>query len=194
MTVIVDEQLMQQLSRGDKAALGRLMSRWQGTIQGFIYRMCGRRDWTEDIHQEVWTRVYLYRRKYRPRGAFRSYLFAIAANTCRRFLSRQSRHPVLLTDPLDESIPVTSDDPPVLDTLIHQEQLASIQHALLELPVTQRITVLLYIHFDTDYDRIAAVLQCLPGTARSHMSLALKKLRRKLAPRATEENQVRHEG
>ena len=63
---VSDERIMERLARGDESALGELMKRWAGAITCFIDRMCGSLHATDDIHQEVWTRIFLYRKRYKP--------------------------------------------------------------------------------------------------------------------------------
>ena len=84
-----DERIMQCLARGQDDALGELVSRWEAPLWCFIDRMCPAPDVTDDVYQEVWTRIFLYRKRYDPAKPFRPYLFTIALNCCRRALKRR---------------------------------------------------------------------------------------------------------
>ena len=81
-----DESVMRRLKAGQPSgqkALDELVRRWSGPLKCFIQRMCGPASPADDIHQEVWTRVFTYRKSFDPARNFRSYLFSIAANACR---------------------------------------------------------------------------------------------------------------
>lgn len=172
---VSDERVMLQLAAGVDSSLGELMQRWGGPIWCFIDRMYGWLHCTDDIYQEVWTRVYLYRRRFKPAHPFGPYLFRIAANCSRDAMSRY-RTRRMSQDPIDETSPVSRCPAPD-EALIADEQSALLHRAIAQLPVAQRSVVLLYLVFSTDYGQIAAVIGRTPGTIRSHMHYALRNLR-----------------
>lgn len=176
---VSDERVMLQLAAGVDSSLGELMRRWEGPIWCFIDRMGGWLHCTDDIYQEVWTRVYLYRRRFKPAHPFGPYLFRIAANCCRDAMSRfHTRR--MSQGPIDDPPPVSRSPAPD-EALIADEGSALLHRAIARLPVAQRSVVLLYLVFSTDYGQIAAALGRAPGTVRSHMHYALRSLRGILA-------------
>ncbi len=166
---------MLQLAAGVDSSLGELMHRWEGPIWCFIDRMCGWLHSTDDIYQEVWTRVYLYRHRFKPAHPFGPYLFRIAANCSRDAMSRFHKKG-MSQGPIDDPPPVGRSAAPD-EAIIADEQSALLHRAIARLPVAQRSVVLLYLVFSTDYGQIAAVLGRAPGTVRSHMHYALRSLR-----------------
>jgi len=190
-----DEHVMLRLAGGEEAAIGELMRRWEGPIWYLIDRMCGKLGVSDDVYQEVWTRLFLHRRRYNPNLQFRPYLFAIAANCCRSALWRGRADRRFVT-PLEDSPDAPSaSDPPPIDAVIAREQGELLHEAVARLPLMQRTVVLLYLVFDTSYERIARVLGRSPVTVRSHMHHALKNLRATLTKVALKspESQVDHE-
>jgi len=176
-----DEQVMQALADGRDAALGELMSRWQAPLRCFVSRMVSSRVLPDDVCQEVWTRLYLYRRRYRRGGAFKSYLFTIAANCCRTALSR-GRDAFARPDaiyPLPDDLPAGTPSP--AEPLELAEARGELHQAITMLPWGQRAVVLLYLLCSADYARIADILGHSTSTARSLMHHALARLRRRLA-------------
>jgi RNA polymerase sigma-70 factor, ECF subfamily len=189
-----DEAVMQQLIDGDDSALAELMRRWGKPLRCFVSRMLGPDVSGEDICQNIWIRLYQYRDRYRPSRPLRSYLFKIAVNCCRtamkRSLLRQSRT-VCLDDGLLE---LSAPDPPLIDELTRRERTELLHQAILRLPPRQRAVVLLHILFDTDYRKIAEVLQISRQDARVNMHHALLNLRSTLTRILEDtESQVRHE-
>jgi len=175
-----DEQVMQALADGRDDAMAELMRRWQAPVRCFVSRMVSGQARADDVSQEVWTRLYLYRRRYRRSGAFRSYLFTIAANCCRTALVRRRgafARPNASAPALDDPpahTPSPSEPPEAA------EARPELHHAIALLPHTQRAVVLLYLLCSADYGRIAEILGHSVSTARSLMHLALVRLRTRL--------------
>ena len=190
-----DERVMQRLAAGDESALDELMRRWEGPIWCFIDRMCGRLGSTDDVYQEAWTRVFLYRGRYKPIMQFRPYLFAIAMNCCRTALSRGRASRRFAAPLADAPDPPTAPDPPPIDAAAASEQSELLHLAIARLPEAQRAVVLLHLLFDSDYNHIASVLKRSAGTVRSNMHHALRNLRAYLTRVSVNEpeSQVDHE-
>lgn len=189
-----DEQVMRRLAGGDHEALDELMARWQRPVWCFIRRLCASAREGEEIYQEVWTRLYLYRRRYRPSAAFKSYLFKIAVNCCRSALRSRAHEDRMWTGWDESACPGGEDGCDPLTELISREQVARLREAASGLPPSQRAVVLLYLVFATDYRQIAELMRTSVATARSHMSHALKSLRTVLDRMdRCSEGQVSHE-
>ncbi len=171
---------MTLLARGDESSLGELIDRWQGPLWCFVNRMVSSATLADDITQDIWTRVFMYRKRYDPGKVFRSWLFGIAANRCRTSLS-MLRRPWRIQR-LDDSPAAcaASDDPGAIDNLITSETHAELHRAIAALPDKQRMVVLLSMLYDSDYRHIAGVVGRRPSTVRSLMCHALRRLRRTL--------------
>jgi RNA polymerase sigma-70 factor (ECF subfamily) len=174
-----DALLMDELAMGREAALGELMRRWEAPLRSFIERMCGSTAWTDEVWQDIWTRVYLYRGKYDTRRPFRPFLFTVALNACRSARGRWKGYwnGKVGGEALDHW-PAGGPDP--VDGLISAEATSQLHQAIHRLPEMQRAVVLLYLLCDSDYGRIAQVLGRSPGTIRSQMHHAIRSLRGRL--------------
>jgi len=194
-----DAQLMSLVAGGQDDAFATLIDRWRARVWTFIDRMCGRLGRNDDIFQDVWMRIYLYRKSYDPGRSFKSYLFTVVVNCCRTNLSKYVSQSAAALAPGDSA---GSDrlSPQIepLDALIDNEQYAHVRQAVDRLPEKQRTVVLLYLLYDSNYSLIADTLALRKGTVRSHMSLALNNLRRILVRKSPEaqplaKGQVTHE-
>jgi len=174
-----DERVMEHLARGDDDALAELVGRWQGPLWCFIDRMCRRADVTDDVYQEVWTRIFVYRKRYDPARPFRAYLFAIAVNCCRRVLKRRRWRDEIFGR-LDDAPPPVAADPSPAERMAAGERHRMLHRAISRLPEMQRAVVLLYLLGGGDYGGVAEALGKRPATVRSHMHHALTALRRTL--------------
>ncbi len=175
-----DELLMNELAMGRSSALDELIKRWDVRLRCFVERMCGSPRCVDDICQEVWTRLYLYRRRYDPTRPFSPFLFTIALN-CTRTARRRDNS---WSNQWDDSARKTNagyampaDGTDSLAGLIAAEQVTRLHTAIARLPDMQRAVVLLYLLCDTDYRRIADIIGRGEGTVRSHMHHALSALR-----------------
>ena len=178
-----DAQLMSLVAGGQDDALATLIDRWRHQVWTFIDRMCGYLGRTDDIFQDVWMRIYLYRKKFDPAKAknFKSYLFTVVVNCCRTNMAKHIPQSSMTPPPPDPAtLDSQSPQPAPLDVLIDTEQYRQVRRAVYRLPEKQRTVVLLYLLYDSDYSMIAEALGLQKGTVRSHMSLALGNLRRLL--------------
>ncbi len=184
-TVMHDNaQLMTQMAEGQDDAFEILIDRWRTRVWTFIDRMCGYLGRTDDIFQDVWMRIYLYRANYDPYRTFKSYLFTVVVNCCRTNIAKAGKRlpePIACPEiPRETTVDSLSNEPEPLDALINHEQHYHIRQAINQLPEKQRTVALLYLLFDSNYSLIADTLSLRVGTVRSHMSLALKNLRKHL--------------
>src|SRR5260370_36171644 len=69
---------MLRISRGDTAAFVDLHGRYHGRISSQLYALIRDHHLAEDLCQEVFLRVYSYRRSYEPRARFSTWLYCIA--------------------------------------------------------------------------------------------------------------------
>lgn len=174
---------MRRLATDDAAALAELMRRWQRPVLGYVCRFLGcTEDEAGDIAQETFLRVWIQRKRWRPRASFQTWLFTIVGNLCRnrkRDLSR--RPPTTPTDPatadgdtLGLAAPA-GDDP---HARVAASELASrVRHALGRLPANQRSALLLRRFQALSYREIAEIL----GTTPSAVDSLLTRARRTLA-------------
>lgn len=192
--VASDEEVMRRLADGEAAALAVLMQRWHGRVWCFVRRLC-RSDGADDVCQDIWLRLYRYRRRYDGRRPFAPYLFAIATNCCKtvgaRDDRRRRRERSLDADPPPAAL---SDRPQPLDSLISREDSQALRRAIGRLPDMQRAVVLLYLLCSADYAEVAGVLNRQVSTVRSHMHHAVKALRASLdRMRRSSESRVDYE-
>jgi RNA polymerase sigma-70 factor (ECF subfamily) len=173
-----DALLMDELALGRDGALDELMKRWGVRLRCFIDRMVGSPTRTDEVWQDVWTRIYLYRRKYDTRRPFRPFLFTVALNACRSALSRLGGQYAWSGEETLARLPAAQSDP--AEGLLAAEQRQELHQAIGRLPHMQRAVVLLYLLCDSDYGRIAEVLGRSPSTIRSQMHYALRNLREHL--------------
>src|ERR1043165_110878 len=88
---------------GDQTAMVALVECYQGQVYGLCYRMLGHRQDAEDAAQETLVRAFRSLGGGDKGGDFLPWLWAIAGNRCRPWLSQRVRRPKAL--PLAEPVP-----------------------------------------------------------------------------------------
>lgn len=88
-----DATLMQAVQKGDLEPFDLLVSRYRLPLLRVAQSKLGDAAWAEDVIQETFLAVYAARHTYDPEFAFRTWLWTILLNLCRRHLRRRSRRP-----------------------------------------------------------------------------------------------------
>ena len=188
MVGATDEELMRAVQAGDEAAFPLLYRRYERRLLGFLGPYVGDPGLAEDLLQETFLRVFRQRASYESRGAFRTWLFAIARNLALDHLRRRRglREPPsprgeasqLEADP--EKLPTPAPD--ALGILAARDAATALQSALLELPEEHRAVILLCRLEGVRYREIAEVLGSTVVAVKVRAHGALLTLRKRLHP------------
>ena len=173
---------MLRLRDGDDLALNDLMDRWRKPILAYLYRTVGDYETAADLSQEVFVRIYRSRKKYRPKAAFSSYIFTIAANLAKNHFRWKKRHPEAeLSDAISGAL--TDDDTESSDPSRHleaTEEGKKIKAAVQRLPEKFRTPVILYHFNELPQSEIAKILGCSEKAVETRLYRARKQLRKLL--------------
>jgi RNA polymerase sigma-70 factor (ECF subfamily) len=179
-----DVRLMRLVSRGDTSAFEELIERHRALVAGTVARMLSSNSDVEDIAQQVFIRVWKSARRYVPRAKFTTWLLKITRNLVFNELRRTKRH---------AHVPLQSEpgaeDPPVKDemnlapdaSLLESELQRTIEEAILQLPETQRMALVLRRYEQLSYDQIAEVLDLSVPAVKSVLFRARSELRSRLS-------------
>src|SRR6266542_4104050 len=179
-----DVRLMQLVSGGDTSAFEELIERHQSLVAGTVARMLGSNSDVEDIAQQVFIRVWKSARRYVPRAKFTTWLLKITRNLVFNELRRSKRH---------AHVPLQSEpgaeDPPLKDetnlapdaSLLESELQRTIEEAILQLPETQRMALVLRRYEQLSYEQIAEVLDLSVPAVKSVLFRARSELRSRLS-------------
>lgn len=155
----------------------------------WVRRFFGRLGYTpqdsEDLAQETFSQVFERLGSFRQDGAFKSWLFAVAANLHRNEYRRRHRDkrnaPEVSIDsaadadgsPPDPASPEASPD----RVFFERERHAALARAVEDLPPQMRHVITLRVDQDLKYREIAAVLQISVETVKAHLFQARQRLR-----------------
>ena len=179
-----DIRLMQLVSGGDTSAFEKLIERHQSLVAGTVARMLGSNSDVEDIAQQVFIRVWKSARRYVPRAKFTTWLLKITRNLVFNELRRSKRHSFipLQSDPGAEEFPLKDEkNPPPDASLLETELQQAIEDAIMQLPESQRMALILRRYEQLSYEEIAEILDLSVPAVKSVLFRARTELRSRLS-------------
>ena len=179
-----DVRLMRLVSQGDTSAFEELVERHQALVAGTVARMLGSNSDVEDIAQQVFIRVWKSARRYVPRAKFTTWLLKITRNLVFNELRRTKRRAQV---PLESE--ASADEPALKDesnpapdaSLLEVELRKAIEEAIMHLPGTQRMAMVLRRYEQLSYEQIAEVLNLSVPAVKSVLFRARTELRSRLS-------------
>ncbi len=169
-----DNELMMRVRHGHTSELGILFERHHQRLLTYLMRMTGDRTASEDLVQEVFTRMLRFKEGFRgDRGGFSAWMYTLAHNACMDYFRQGARHN---HQPLpDQEPPVEAPGPH--DQAETSQSIAILRRALLMLPAEKREVLLLRRFGFKKFNEIAGILGCPVGTAKVRAHRAIRELR-----------------
>ena len=179
-----DVRLMSLVARGDDKAFENLIERHQALVIGTVARMLGSNSDVEDLAQQVFLRVWRSASRYVPRAKFTTWLLKITRNLVFNEMRRTKRHVhvPMQTESQGDDLPIKDEavQSPAESLLEHELQRA-IEEAIIELPNTQRMALILRRYEGRSYEEIAEILELSVPAVKSVLFRARTELRTRLA-------------
>ncbi|MBX3393891.1 MAG: sigma-70 family RNA polymerase sigma factor [Phycisphaerae bacterium] len=188
-----DASLLAACRRGEAAAYGELVRRYQDRVFNLCFRMCGSREDAEDHTQEAFVRAMQSLDRFAERSRFYTWVFRIAVNLVisdRRKSGRRTMYSL-------ESRPDESEDGHGRDSrranvksgvsqphdqMVAAEQREAVSSALMKIDEEHRTVLVLRDMEGLNYEEIADVLDIPTGTVKSRIHRARQAIRDLLAP------------
>jgi RNA polymerase sigma-70 factor (ECF subfamily) len=168
-----DVELVELARSGDRLAFDELLRRHDSRMRGLAYRLMADRHRMDDALQEAYLKAYKALPRFRAGSDFGTWLYRITYNACIDELRKRKRSPLATADQID---PESSSPGP--ERVVSAAE--TVRGALAELPVDQRVTVVLVDGEGFDHREAAKILGVAPGTVASRLHRARAALRRVL--------------
>ena len=121
MTETPESALIERGRRGDRQALGGLLTRYQGPVFNAALRIVGNPDDASDVTQSVFLKAFENLDRYDPAYRFFSWIYRIAVNESSRRNKRRCRmHPLDERDIPDHKGPLVSTETVSLNRQIRE--------------------------------------------------------------------------
>ena len=184
----IDQQLVERVQRGDKAAFDLLVVKYQRKIFRLLSRLIRDSAEIEDVAQEAFVKAYRALPNFRGDSAFYPWLYRIAINTAKKYLVSQGRRAPTSTQ-ADVEDAETFDDGDHLrdlntpDSMLVTKQVGdAVNRAIDQLPEDLRTAIVLRELEGLSYEEIAESMQCPIGTVRSRIFRAREAIALELRP------------
>jgi RNA polymerase sigma-70 factor (ECF subfamily) len=184
----IDQQLVERVQRGDKAAFDLLVTKYQRKIFRLLSRMVRDPAEVEDVAQEAFIKAYRALPNFRGDSAFYTWLYRIAINTAKNWLVSQGRRAPTSTEAEIEDAETFDDgehlrDLNTPDAMLLTRQVAdAVNRAIEELPEDLRTAIVLRELEGLSYEEIAETMNCPIGTVRSRIFRAREAIAEELRP------------
>jgi len=169
---VTDNLLMEDVRGGKVEKLAILFERHHVALFNYFLRLTGNRPISEDLVQEVFTRILKYRTTYRGEDRFAVWMYKIARNAHIDFLRRQ-KETVPLEDQFDKA---QSADLIPEERVERQQEAALISRALKRLSPRKQEVILLSRFQNLKYREIAELMECPVGTVKGMVHRAVQEL------------------
>ena len=182
-----DQQLVEMVQQGNKAAFDLLVRKYQHKVLSLISRFVKNQGDVPDVAQEAFIKAYRALPNFRGESAFYTWLYRIAVNTAKNHLAAQKRRPSSSDLDIQES-EFFDDADQLRDTasperLLLTRELRNVVIATLEtLPEDLRTAISLRELDGMSYEDIANVMECPVGTVRSRIFRAREALEKQIEP------------
>ena len=166
-----DEHLMSAAGKGDARAFDEIVRRHQQSAWNFAYRFLGNVEEARDAVQEAFLRIWDAAPRYRPTAQFRTYLFRIVSRLCLDSIRR--KRPVCMIELPDPPDPA----PSAAENLLMKEQAEAVRRALMQLPATQRLAIIMKYYENCGCREIAEALVITEKAAERLLSRGRKRMK-----------------
>ena len=170
----IDQELLQQIARGDEQAFDRLYESYNLAVYRYALSLVGDPAVAEEILQDVFLAVWKGADRFRYQAQIKTWLLRIAHY---RAMSRLRQNNMAAALDEIEDVP----DELAIEDLYANPDLERVQAAVLQLSPKLRAVVELAFMHDLSYAEIASVVNIPIGTVKSRMSNALRRLGQILA-------------
>jgi RNA polymerase sigma-70 factor (ECF subfamily) len=185
-TVLSDEEIVAAVLAGDSDLYAEIVTRYQGRLVNYLYRLLRNLDDAHDLAQEVFLKVYQALDRFDPRYRFSTWLFRVGQNAAIDSIRKRRLKLVSMHRPEDESggerdWEFPSSDPTPYGDLRNVERGEAIQAVVAELPWEYRELIVLRHFGELSYDEIATLKEMPLGTVKNKLFRGRQMLKQKLA-------------
>ena len=170
---IYDEFLVAAAVTGDRAALSRLVARWNPRLIRHAWRLLGERERAKDMAQEGWMDILRGLSQLNDVAAFPAWAYRIVTRRCQREFHRRGREAIAVDDEELEMAAQAAEKA----SAEWAADLSTVMAAIGGLPGPQRAALALFYIEDLSVAEIAIATDVPPGTVKTRLMHARRKVR-----------------
>lgn len=173
-----DFALVKQLQGGSLDALGGIYDRHQNLVYRTALVITGDHEAASDLLQDVFLRLYRFADRIDPHRPLEPWLYRMTANLSYTWVKRSRRWLRPLEDLADWLVGSNGNSP--YEVVEKRDDWSRVQRAISNLPLPQRVVVVLYYLNDLSLQEIAEILDVPVGTVKSRLHYGRRALKKKL--------------
>ena len=169
-----DETLIHHCLAGDEDAFGFLVHKYKDLVHAYAYQKVSNYTDAEDITQEVFIRAYYNLPKFKHPHNFRSWLYTIASNECKRWLAKKFRR-----REKEVNLEETHQDSLVFEADFYAtptDLQVDLEEAIASLPEDNRVVVSMFYMSDCSLKEISEYLGVSVNTVKGKLHRARQQL------------------
>lgn len=174
--VYSDNELLSRIAEGDEHAFSTLYFRYDTMLYTFLLKLTRSESTAEELLQETFLRLWLYRDSLMDVEHPRAYIHRVAANLSHRLLRRQFRHHKVLQE--QEPPSDTADNPE--DNLAWKDMEALVARIIAGMPEQRRRIYELHRDGGMSSAEIAEQVGVTSSTVRNTIAAAIRQIREQL--------------
>ena len=176
-----DEKLVSQTLSGDRDAFGVLVHKYQEMVYAYAFQKVRNEEDAQDVTQEVFWRAYHGLYQLRQPHRFRSWLYTIMSNECKRRLMsviKTRQRETALEDATDDALRIEP-----MHTAPTEGWQVDLEQALSELPDDNQVAVSMFYMGDCSLKEISEFLGVSVNTVKGKLYRARQQLGNALSER-----------
>lgn len=170
---IFDEYLVTAARAGDREALARLVARFQPRLLRHAWRVLGEAERARDMVQEAWVEILRGLGRLDDAAAFPAWAYRIVTRRCQKHFCQSGRERAAPEEEADE---IAAEAPGTPSAEIAFD-LSRVLEAIATLPAPQRAALALFYTEELSVAEIAIALDVPPGTVKTRLMHARRKVR-----------------
>lgn len=186
-----DAAIMRAVQRGQTEQFAVLVQRYERALRRVAWSRLGSPELAEDLVQEAFLAAFKSRHTFKPDANFRTWIWTILLNLCRRHFVRQGNRQAQV--PWSQLSPHESaSEPQVASSLPGWENTELLETLLAALPEPQADALRLRFFGQLSFQEIAEATGCSLGTAKNRVKAGLTQMA--VALRETSDGSVASSG
>lgn len=182
-----DQQLVERVQAGDKAAFDVLVRKYQHKLVKMISRYVSDPSEAQDVAQETFIKAYRALPNFRGESSFYTWIYRIGANTAKNYLVAQGRRPpgsdIDAQDAEQYAVDTSLRETDTPEGLAQRDEIEkTVFDAIESLPDDLRTAITLRELDGLSYEDIAQAMDCPVGTVRSRIFRAREAIDARLRP------------
>jgi RNA polymerase sigma-70 factor (family 1) len=163
-----EEEVLLQVARGQENAFRQLFLHWYQLLAGYVFRITESKELTEEIVQDVFTKIWMVRETLEEIKNFKHFLLVVSRNQAFDALKKQLKEKKLKQiwekESLSQSLSLDDNTEILRNSLI--------DNAIDSLPPRRKEVYLLSRHQRLTYNEIAERLDISRESVKTHLKLA----------------------